>query len=69
MAQKDEILTALTYNSLTPLDALRKHNCFRLAARIKELRDDGHHIHTLRETTNTGKSIARYCLIEKAAPN
>ena len=30
-----------TGKPLTPMDALVRFNCFRLAARIKNLRDDG----------------------------
>jgi len=49
----------------TPLDALYGVGCFRLAARIEELRHLGHNITTTIETTQgTGKRIARYRLIE-----
>jgi len=45
--------------SLTPIDALRDYGCFRLAARIKELREAGLNIETVKERAN-GKSYARY---------
>lgn len=42
MTQKDKILHALKQGRrLTPQDALDEFGCFRLAARIKDLRDDG----------------------------
>jgi hypothetical protein len=47
--------------SITPMDALRKFGCFRLAARIMELRNDGARIITVKERKN-GKTFARYKL-------
>jgi hypothetical protein len=38
---------------LTPITALNKFGCFRLAARISDLRKDGHTIFT--ETVTKGK--------------
>lgn len=49
MSQKTDILKALKKPGLfqlTPRYALIKFGCFRLAARIKDLRDDGHDILT-----------------------
>ena len=48
--------------SITPMGALRLYGCFRLAARIYELRADGHDIVTIKEPTDDGKYIARYKL-------
>ncbi len=50
--------------TLTPLDALHQFNCFRLAARIKDLRDDGLDIETLKIAANN-KSFAAYRLAER----
>lgn len=48
---------------LTPMDALREYRCFRLAARILDLRRDGHPIKTERVTDpDTNKTYARYWL-------
>lgn len=49
-------------NSLTPLEALVKFGCFRLGARIKELRQSGMPIKTEIVRTSTGKRIAQYSL-------
>lgn len=46
---------------LTPLEALDKFGCFRLAARIDDLRAAGHAIETRIETRN-GKRFASYRL-------
>ena len=46
---------------LTPLQALRKYGCMRLAARIKDLRDAGHDINTTLIRTQ-GARVARYSL-------
>lgn len=35
---------------ITPMEALREYGCFRLAARIGELRDAGHQIETIIKT-------------------
>jgi hypothetical protein len=48
--------------SLTPLDALNKFGCFRLAARISDLRKDGLNIAT-KYVTKEGKNYASYKLI------
>ena len=45
--------------SLTPIEALMKFSCFRLAARIGELRDEGHPIDTTL-IKEDGKTYARY---------
>ena len=47
--------------TITPLDALNQYGCFRLAARIDELRKDGLDIQTITETRN-GKKYAKYKL-------
>lgn len=52
---------------ITPLAALHQLGCFRLAARIKELRQAGWDIRTDYETTAAGKRHAVYTLM--AAPD
>lgn len=64
MSQTAQILAMLKRGPVTPLDALRQANCFRLAARIAELRQQGHDIETETVTTPTGKHIASYKLKE-----
>jgi len=44
---------------LTPMQALEKYGCFRLAARIQELRNAGMSI-TTRKVTRNGKTFAEY---------
>lgn len=51
--------------SVTAIDALNGCACFRLAARIKDLRQAGHHIETEHRTLPNGKVIAAYHLVEK----
>lgn len=46
---------------LTPIDALNKFGCFRLGARINDLRNEGHHIKTDTVKKN-GKRFAQYSL-------
>lgn len=46
-SQKDRVLAALQAGRrISPLDALRLFGTFRLAARISELRQEGHPIET-----------------------
>jgi hypothetical protein len=47
--------------SITPVDALNKFGCFRLSARIKNLRDDGLIIAT-KYVTKKGKTFASYSI-------
>jgi len=45
VSQKKEILNHLKQgNKITPIDALKKFGCFRLAARINDLKKEGHRI-------------------------
>ena len=64
MTQNEQIKAALLAGyTLTPLDALRQFNSFRLAARIKDLRDTGLDIETL-TVANKNKSYAGYRLAD-----
>ena len=51
-----------TRGTLTPIDALREYGCFRLAARINDLRHSGWDIRTFRESHGE-KTFARYVFI------
>lgn len=65
--QEVQILAHLkSGRSITAIDALNEYRCFRLAARIKNLRDAGHNIITTRETVSDNKKIARYTLLQEA---
>lgn len=48
--------------SLTPIEALNKFGCFRLAARIADLRNDGMNIKTTIVKLKNKKQIAKYTL-------
>jgi biotin operon repressor len=62
MTQKEMIRAHLLQGkSITPFDALTDYGCFRLAARIEQLRKEGLQVKTESETRN-GKSYARYTL-------
>lgn len=64
MTQNEEILAHLqSGQSITAMQALEDFGCFRLAARIKNLRDKGHLIKTEQIVTRrTKKHVARYSL-------
>jgi len=67
-SQNAQILHHLkTVGSITALDALGKFQCFRLASRIHELKQRGHHIHNEPEKLPNGKKVARYFLIKEAS--
>jgi hypothetical protein len=67
MAQCSAILAALQAGrSLTPSQALRDFRCFRLAARIYDLRKSGHSIATTWEHGER-KRWARYVLLKSAS--
>ena len=66
MSQTEWIIAELKHRPLTPMDALNGCGCFRLAARIDELRASGHNIETIRRTLPSGKVVAEYHLKERA---
>jgi hypothetical protein len=64
MSQENDILDYLKRgNRLTPLEALKRFNCLRLAARIQGLRQQGHTIEMKVVETETGKHVAEYHLV------
>jgi len=63
MSQQIQILTYLKkHNGITAVEALNHCGCFRLAARIHDLRMQGHRIESTRVETKNGSVIARYFL-------
>ena len=61
MSQETQILNHLKRKPLTAMEALQQFGCFRLAARILDLRDSGHNIQT--DTIHKGgKHYAQYTL-------
>jgi hypothetical protein len=50
----------LNGHSLTQLEALTQFGCFRLAARIADLKDKGLDVVTDMVTLENGKRVARY---------
>ena len=63
MTQKEKIKKHLMKGkSLTAIQALNLFNCFRLAARIADLRNEGMKIYTENYMLKSGKVIAKYSL-------
>jgi len=63
-SQTNQILNYLSNGKgITPIDALNRFGCFRLAARIADLRKCGHLIFTDSITKN-GKTFASYKLVK-----
>jgi hypothetical protein len=59
----------VNHGSITPIDALNLYGCFRLGARVWDIRNQGVAIITAFETKN-GKTYARYSLdCREANPN
>ena len=66
MTQTEAILKHLKGGAeITPIDALAYYGCFRLAARISELRKDGHSIDMEYVNNGKGKKFASYKLRKK----
>lgn len=64
MSQAQQILDHMERGeAITPLDALRLYGCFRLAARVADLRDSGHTIDR-QLIRKDGKTYAEYRLGE-----
>jgi len=66
MSQCEQILEYLKKgNTITPLEALDRFGCFRLASRINDLKNQGHCIGMeMRLNLKTGKRYAEYFLLE-----
>lgn len=61
--QSKQILAHLkTGRTLTAIEALNKFQCFRLAARICDLKQDGHDISKRMKETAEGTHVAEYFL-------
>ena len=64
-SQKSVILELLKQGvKVTPMLALNRCGCFRLAAVINSLRTDGHNITTERVKSHTGNKYAEYTLVQ-----
>lgn len=71
MTQNQAILAHFRRNkTLTPLEALKLFGCLRLAARVHDLRTEGHNVAVTRWKTHAGKTVALYWLsyADKKAP-
>jgi hypothetical protein len=63
MSQNKQIADYLNKGKkLTTLDALTKFGCFRLAARISDLRNDGMNIATKIIKLENNKQVAQYSI-------
>jgi len=49
--------------TITPIQALNWFGCMRLAARIRDLRDDGHDIAAVWFHVSSSKRVKRYSLV------
>lgn len=65
MTQNEAILAALKAGPLTPLEALERFKTMRLAARVLDLRQQGHTIVAEKFKTPTGKTVAQYRLVQR----
>jgi hypothetical protein len=63
-SQADRILAYMKKGrTLTPLEALEKFGCFRLGARVWQLKKAGHDIRSRLVDVN-GKKVSRYLLVQ-----
>ena len=63
MSQTKQIAAYLNKGrKLTPIDALTKFGCFRLAARIADLRNEGMNIKTKIIKLDNKKQVAQYSI-------
>lgn len=61
--QRNQILAHLREKPITPLEALNLYGCFRLGARVFDLREAGYQIETDMVETEGGARVARYKLV------
>lgn len=66
MTQNEQVLSWLTKATIGPMEAMRELGVMRLAARIKDLRDDGHNIvmtwDYVMDRNGEERRVARYTL-------
>lgn len=62
VSQCDQILRHMKRGWITPIQALEQYGCFRLAARVSDLRHRGHNIQT-EMVEKDDKRFARYRLV------
>lgn len=56
-----------TGNTITAMEAMQKFGCMRLAARMHQLRNDGHIIEsTPKKSETNGKIFSEYRLVKEA---
>jgi hypothetical protein len=68
MSQSKQILEALKHGDrLTPIDALNRFGCMRLASRISDLKREGNTIYT-RTVKDGDKAYAEYYMEVEQAP-
>ena len=60
--QNEQILAHLKRATITPLEALKLYGCFRLGARVWDLKQEGHVIRS-RIVKISGKRVAQYLLV------
>lgn len=66
MSQNEQILHWLAKRPIDQQTAIAQFRCYRLAARIRDLRDAGHEIHTV--MVRDGRTAyARYHLLRRKA--
>lgn len=63
MSQTQQILQALkSGDKITQMDALQRFGCFRLGARILEIRQMGHSVSSRMVDAGNGKRVAEYSM-------
>lgn len=70
-AQEQRALEVLMAGSANTVELRHLHNIMQPAARVKSLREQGHTIHTIRETATdpegrSHRGVARYVLVKLA---
>ena len=66
-SQKQKVLEHLKqYRTITSLEAITHYGCTRLASRINDLRNEGHHITTKNVVESDGTHYGIYTLVKAA---
>ena len=69
-SQQEKVLVHLMEGkSITPLEALRDFGCFRLGARIFNLRKQGYNIVSRTVVASDGKKFSEYSLVAMSKGN
>jgi hypothetical protein len=63
MTQTQQLIKLMKKKWVTPMDALNHAQCFRLAARVHDIRESGIEVHDRWKKVDSGKKVKAYRIL------